>query len=81
MPVKYCLASGKRPVLESQKRRKSKRRKISGSAPLARSFTQTVKLPSKPTVLRVKNCNPIDVNTNYIIYWQIGPMTIKDYAR
>lgn len=54
---------------------------FTGSAPLARRFTQTVKLPSKPTVLRVKNCNPIDVNTNYIIYWQIGPMTIKDYAR
>lgn len=54
---------------------------FTGSAPLARSFTQTVKLPSKPTVLRVKNCNPIDVNTNYIIYWQIGSMTIKDYAR
>ncbi|CAG5099428.1 Oidioi.mRNA.OKI2018_I69.XSR.g16523.t1.cds [Oikopleura dioica] len=51
------------------------------SKPLARRFTTTVRLPEKATVLRVRNCNPIDVNTNYIIYWQIGPMAIKDYAR
>ena len=39
-----------------------------------------LKLPEQPHIIKMKNLNPGDVNSELIWYWQLGEMTIKKYA-
>ena len=41
---------------------------------------RVLKLPEEKRIIKVQNLNPVDVNSEFIWYWQLGELTIKQYA-
>ena len=41
---------------------------------------ETMKTPNTPTLIKLQNLNEEDQRSEYIAYWQTGPLTIREYA-